>query len=85
MARMVDFHGGHLVSNERTEEVNQALRDLIKASEAKMSPHDWTNLSKENSWWKEKRVSISGTNIQEGSSSVSLTCCMLEKLLLTYQ
>ncbi|GAU21122.1 hypothetical protein TSUD_10390 [Trifolium subterraneum] len=44
MARLVDLHGGHLVSHERPEEVNQALFDLIKASEVKMIPHDWTNL-----------------------------------------
>ncbi|XP_021843120.1 uncharacterized protein [Spinacia oleracea] len=43
-ARMVDLHGGHLVSHERTNEVNEALLDLIKASECKTSPHDWTNL-----------------------------------------
>ncbi|XP_020210463.1 uncharacterized protein LOC109795388 isoform X3 [Cajanus cajan] len=52
VARMVDLHGGHLVSHERSDEVNQALFDLIKASEMKMSPHDWTNLPKtESSWW----------------------------------
>ncbi|KAA3459944.1 Alpha/beta-Hydrolases superfamily protein [Gossypium australe] len=43
VARMVEFHGGHLVTHERTEEVNQALLELIKASEMKMSPHDWNN------------------------------------------
>lgn len=46
VARMVELPGGHLVSHERTEEVNQALFDLIKASEKKMSPHDWSNLPK---------------------------------------
>ncbi|KAG4926989.1 hypothetical protein JHK85_053475 [Glycine max] len=49
VARMVDLHGGHLVSHERPEEVNQALFDLIKASEVNMSPHDWTNLPKKES------------------------------------
>ncbi|KDO54202.1 hypothetical protein CISIN_1g0155502mg, partial [Citrus sinensis] len=44
VARMIDLPGGHLVSHERTEEVNQALIDLIKASEKKISPQDWTNL-----------------------------------------
>ncbi|KMT15996.1 hypothetical protein BVRB_3g051780 isoform B [Beta vulgaris subsp. vulgaris] len=43
-ARMVDLHGGHLVSHERTNEVNDALLDLINASECKTSPRDWTNL-----------------------------------------
>ncbi|XP_047167947.1 uncharacterized protein LOC124836789 isoform X2 [Vigna umbellata] len=52
VARMVDLHGGHLVSHERPEEVNQALFDLIKASEVNMNPHDWTNLpKKQSSWW----------------------------------
>ncbi|XP_020210461.1 uncharacterized protein LOC109795388 isoform X1 [Cajanus cajan] len=50
VARMVDLHGGHLVSHERSDEVNQALFDLIKASEMKMSPHDWTNLPKTESY-----------------------------------
>ncbi|KAG6753649.1 hypothetical protein POTOM_041639 [Populus tomentosa] len=49
VARLVDLHGGHLVSHERTEEVNQALCDLISASEKKMSPHVWTNFPKESS------------------------------------
>ncbi|OMO93590.1 hypothetical protein COLO4_16788 [Corchorus olitorius] len=49
VARMVDLHGGHLVSHERTAEVNQALLDLIKASEVKMSPHDWNNFPKKSS------------------------------------
>ncbi|KAK9204590.1 hypothetical protein WN943_014852 [Citrus x changshan-huyou] len=53
VARMIDLPGGHLVSHERTEEtlnsflkfqVNQTLIDLIKASEKKISPQDWTNL-----------------------------------------
>ncbi|KAL5128485.1 putative aminoacrylate hydrolase RutD [Glycine soja] len=82
VARMVDLHGGHLVSHERISQiqVNQALFDLIKASKVNMSPHDWTNLPKKESWWKEKRVLIR-TNIQAGSN-VSLNCCMLEKLHL---
>ncbi|KAK7293896.1 hypothetical protein RJT34_16773 [Clitoria ternatea] len=79
-ARMVDLHGGHLVSHERPEEVNQALFDLIKASEMKMSPHDWTNMPKNQSWWREKRALIR-TNIQPGSN-ISLKCCILEKLHL---
>ncbi|XP_028789854.1 uncharacterized protein LOC114745852 [Neltuma alba] len=80
MARMVDLFGGHLVSHERTEEVNQALLDLIKASEVKMNPEDWTNLSKKTSWWTEKRTLFLSPNIQGGSASVK--CCVLEKLHL---
>ncbi|XP_061364428.1 uncharacterized protein LOC133307885 [Gastrolobium bilobum] len=81
MARMVDLHGGHLVSHERPEEVNQALFDLIKASLVKMNPHDWTNLPKQESWWNEKRVFFVRTNIQ-GGSNVSFKMCLLQKLHL---
>lgn len=48
-ARMVELAGGHMVSHERTEEVNLALSDLIKASEKNMSPLDWTNFPKKSS------------------------------------
>ncbi|KAK4793299.1 hypothetical protein SAY86_023734 [Trapa natans] len=51
MARMVDLLGGHLVSHERTEEVNQALLELIQASELKTSPEDWTNLPEQSRGW----------------------------------
>ncbi|KAK7384914.1 hypothetical protein VNO78_30617 [Psophocarpus tetragonolobus] len=80
VARMVDLHGGHLVSHERPDEVNQALFDLIKASEVNMSPHEWTNLQKKDSWWKERRVFIR-TNIQAGRNT-SYRSFMLEKLHL---
>ncbi|KAI9096801.1 hypothetical protein K1719_025980 [Acacia pycnantha] len=79
MARMVDIFGGHLVSHERTEEVNQALLDLTKASEVKMKPEDWTNLPKKTTWWTEKRTLCSSPNIQTGGS-VSIKFCILEKL-----
>ncbi|CAH1428879.1 unnamed protein product [Lactuca virosa] len=45
LAKMVELPGGHLVSHERSKEVNEALLDLIKASETKTTPFDWTNLS----------------------------------------
>lgn len=52
-AKMVELPGGHLVSHERTKEVNEALMDLIKASETFTSPYDWTNLlPKSSSCWK---------------------------------
>ncbi|XP_028790703.1 uncharacterized protein LOC114746639 [Neltuma alba] len=80
MARMVDLHGGHLVSHERAEEVNQTLLDLIKASELKMNAHDWTNLPKKKSWT-EKKVLVSKSDIQVGSN-VSLMSRLAEKLHL---
>ncbi|KAL0321561.1 UNVERIFIED_CONTAM: putative aminoacrylate hydrolase RutD [Sesamum calycinum] len=48
-ARMVELNGGHLVSHERTEEVNKALSELIKASESMTSLYEWTNLSNKSS------------------------------------
>ncbi|KAJ6806994.1 catalytic/ hydrolase isoform X4 [Iris pallida] len=44
-ARMVELHGGHLVSHERPDEVNQALTDLIKASNSRIEPEDWSNMN----------------------------------------
>ncbi|KAL3838061.1 hypothetical protein ACJIZ3_022652 [Penstemon smallii] len=57
-ARMVELNGGHLVSNERTEEVNKALLELIKASESMKSPYEWTNLSSKTSGCKASRISL---------------------------
>ncbi|XP_075494264.1 uncharacterized protein LOC142531879 isoform X2 [Primulina tabacum] len=54
-ARMVELDGGHLVSHERTEEVNKALLELIKASENTTSLHEWTNLSSKSNSSKSSR------------------------------
>jgi len=43
-ARMVELHGGHLVSHERPDEVNLALLDLIRASKAKLKEQEWACL-----------------------------------------
>lgn len=80
MARLVDLHGGHLVSHERPEEVNQALFDLIKASEVKMIPHDWTNLPNTLSWWNEKTMVFVRNN--QSGSNVSHKCYLIDKLHL---
>lgn len=78
-ARMVDLHGGHLVSHERTEEVNDALLELIKASETKVSPHDWTNLHKKSSGWMGTRITFRRTN-SDGGSNPSFMFNIIEKL-----
>ncbi|KAK6155570.1 hypothetical protein DH2020_009818 [Rehmannia glutinosa] len=57
-ARMVELNGGHLVSHERTEEVNKALLELIKASESMIKLNDWTNLSNKSSGSKATRISL---------------------------
>ncbi|KAJ8751969.1 hypothetical protein K2173_000715 [Erythroxylum novogranatense] len=73
VAKMVDLHGGHLVSHERTKEVNQALLDLIKASEAKMSPDDWTNLPKKHPGWLEGGMTCGILSTKAGDDVYSAT------------
>ncbi|XP_059667258.1 uncharacterized protein LOC132312771 [Cornus florida] len=80
-SRMIELHGGHLVSHERTEEVNQAILELIKASEQKISPHEWTNLPSKSSGWVITRTSFTGTN-SEGGSVLSFMAVILTKLHL---
>ncbi|PRQ60460.1 putative carboxylesterase [Rosa chinensis] len=79
VARMVDLPGGHLVSHERTEEVNNALNELIKASEAKTEPHDWTNLPEKSSGWVVTRMLFVKKSNGEVNSA-SLASSMLQKL-----
>lgn len=74
-ARMVDLHGGHLVSHEKTNEVNQALLDLIQASNTKMCPQDWTNLPMKSPGWLRFK-----TNSEEDSN---LMIIILRKLHLS--
>ncbi|KAL2527476.1 alpha/beta-Hydrolases superfamily protein [Abeliophyllum distichum] len=75
-ARMVELHGGHLVSHERTEEVNTALLELIRASKSKISLHEWTNLHKKSKVCKATRISFYKT------SSLSFMLTLVEPLLL---
>ncbi|KAM5557691.1 hypothetical protein ABKV19_024845 [Rosa sericea] len=79
VARMVDLPGGHLVSHERTEEVNSALNELIKASEAKTEPHDWTNLPEKSSGWVVTRMLFVKKSNGEVNSA-SLASSMLQRL-----
>ncbi|KAL3630711.1 hypothetical protein CASFOL_023695 [Castilleja foliolosa] len=57
-SRMVELNGGHLVSHERTEEVNKALIELITASENAIKLHEWTNLSNKSNVCKASRISL---------------------------
>ncbi|OAY61390.1 uncharacterized protein LOC110602668 isoform X2 [Manihot esculenta] len=77
VARMIDLHGGHLVSHERTEEVNQGLHDLIKASESKISPHDWTNLPQKNSGMRWISFSMTSTDCSTFSIAKKIYLCLL--------
>ncbi|KAI3756940.1 hypothetical protein L6452_04472 [Arctium lappa] len=73
LARMVELHGGHLVSHERTKEVNEALLELIRASESKTSPHDWTNLSaKTTGFWSVRWMSSNAYKVEGGGNNGSI-------------
>lgn len=81
LAKMVELHGGHLVSHERTDEVNEALLELIKASESKISPQDWTNLSdKTSSDWIGTWNMMNFTKTMTRSSSLASLYKVLERL-----
>ncbi|XP_075650541.1 uncharacterized protein LOC142621114 isoform X2 [Castanea sativa] len=76
VARMIELHGGHLVSHERTEEVNQAILELIKASEVSINPNEWTNLPKKKPG---PRVTLIRINT-EGGSNISIMLYVLSRL-----
>lgn len=76
-SRMVELPGGHLVSHERTEEVNDALLELIKASTSKISPYDWTNLPMKSSGW--NTTPLTRKSSREGSRS-SVLADIVERL-----
>ncbi|PKI64162.1 hypothetical protein CRG98_015437, partial [Punica granatum] len=80
VARMIDLHGGHLVSHERPEEVNQALLDLIRTSETKTSPYEWTNLGKNISEWMESNILIRRTPADGERNAYAKKKGMLERL-----
>ncbi|WOH06653.1 hypothetical protein DCAR_0626081 [Daucus carota subsp. sativus] len=70
-SRMVELPGGHLVSHERTEEVNQALLELIRASESDMDPLEWTNIPQPSAGWAVTRVSFYKRNSEAGNRTSS--------------
>ncbi|XP_010482687.2 PREDICTED: uncharacterized protein LOC104761314 [Camelina sativa] len=78
VAKMVDLHGGHLVSHERTEEVNKSLLELIKASEMKKKPTDWTNLTMEDPGYFKMRLTLIRSS-SESKSAVSPGHFIMEK------
>ncbi|XP_015688961.1 putative aminoacrylate hydrolase RutD [Oryza brachyantha] len=45
-AKLVELHGGHLVSHERSAEVNMSLMEMIKASKSNTDQEEWSNLPK---------------------------------------
>ncbi|CAA7051610.1 unnamed protein product [Microthlaspi erraticum] len=79
VARMVDLHGGHLVSHERTEEVNKSLVELINASEMKKKPTDWTNLTMEDPGYFKRSLSFIRTSSEGKNDGGSPSYLILEK------
>ncbi|OEL32791.1 hypothetical protein BAE44_0006188 [Dichanthelium oligosanthes] len=45
-AKLIELHGGHLVSHERPTEVNMSLMEMIKASKSNTDLEEWSNLPK---------------------------------------
>ncbi|KAK9103913.1 hypothetical protein Sjap_021167 [Stephania japonica] len=78
-ARMVDLHGGHLVSHERPQEVNQTLLDLIKASEMKLNPYEWSNLSKKETGSRKLGFNILGEKNTDAGNCYSFLFDVLAK------
>ncbi|GAB2223517.1 hypothetical protein Droror1_Dr00017658 [Drosera rotundifolia] len=77
--KMVDLHGGHLVSHEKTTEVNEELLDLIRASQANRSPQDWTNLADAATGWSGTWLMMSSTNVGL-LTNMSSVYCIIERL-----
>ncbi|KAK9724828.1 hypothetical protein RND81_05G101400 [Saponaria officinalis] len=71
LAKLVDLEGGHLVTHERTREVNEELLKLIQASESKISPRDWTNLPDRTSsdWIGPRMLVLTKSAIRSSQSS----------------
>ncbi|KAJ4808237.1 alpha/beta-Hydrolases superfamily protein [Rhynchospora pubera] len=51
VAKIVELHAGHLVSHERSDEVNMSLMELIRAAQSKLEPEKWTNLAVNDEGW----------------------------------
>ncbi|CAL4888297.1 unnamed protein product [Urochloa decumbens] len=45
-AKLIELHGGHLVSQERPAEVNMSLMEMIKTSKSDPDLEEWSNLPK---------------------------------------
>nr|XP_029119564.1 uncharacterized protein LOC105038263 isoform X2 [Elaeis guineensis] len=71
-ARMVELHGGHLVSHESPEEVNLALIELIKASKSKLSPEDWSYVPERSSGWLVLGIPMSLSLRNNGSNGLHM-------------
>ncbi|KAJ6881412.1 hypothetical protein NC651_028094 [Populus alba x Populus x berolinensis] len=77
------FTTGRSTSQKLHSAVNQALCDLISASEKKMSPHVWTNFPKESSRWSEKGSLLGRTRVEGKTDNICSTVCVIEKLHLS--
>eukprot|EP00268_Persea_americana_P020983 TRINITY_DN2100_c1_g1_i3.p1 TRINITY_DN2100_c1_g1~~TRINITY_DN2100_c1_g1_i3.p1 ORF type:complete len:224 (+),score=37.11 TRINITY_DN2100_c1_g1_i3:922-1593(+) len=80
IARMIDLHGGHLVSHERPEEVNQALLELIEVAESKRNPQEWSNLPEESIGLQELGIPLLLKKSNEGYDLYALIFGILGKI-----
>ncbi|KAF5193277.1 alpha/beta-Hydrolases superfamily protein [Thalictrum thalictroides] len=83
-AKMIDLHGGHLVSHERPEEVNEALVELIKASELKLSPQDWSNLPRKGAGSQVIGIQILSSSAEDRNCRFFLDILRKLQLMLLY-
>ncbi|KAG1346429.1 putative aminoacrylate hydrolase RutD [Cocos nucifera] len=83
-ARMVELHGGHLVSHERPEEVNLALIELIKASKSKLRPKDWSYLPERASGWLVLGMPISLSIRSHGANGLVTVYNLFGKIQLSF-
>ncbi|XP_010912311.1 uncharacterized protein [Elaeis guineensis] len=83
-ARMVELHGGHLVSHESPEEVNLALIELIKASKSKLSPEDWSYVPERSSGWLVLGIPMSLSLRNNGSNGLVTAYNLLGKIQLSF-
>ncbi|KAJ3684704.1 hypothetical protein LUZ61_013868 [Rhynchospora tenuis] len=84
-ARMVELHGAHLVSHERPDEVNQALKDLIEASKSKEIADDWSYMPESESGWLILRAPMSLSKLRsDGANSLLTIYSFLGKLQLSF-
>ncbi|WOL03034.1 hypothetical protein Cni_G11754 [Canna indica] len=82
VARMVEIHGGHLVSHQRPDEVNQAIRELINASKFKLNPEEWS--LQEERQTAESPTGTSQTNNSSGASNIVTAYNLLAKVQLCF-
>ncbi|KAK1275674.1 hypothetical protein QJS04_geneDACA022488 [Acorus gramineus] len=85
VSRMIEMHGGHLVSHERPVEVNAALTELIRSSESNVSLQEWSSLPINRTEILSSGLSISSSEVDiEQESSLAYIYDALAKIRLSF-